>query len=84
MCKIVLAPDCTVCSLLGMNSQILNQVTELLHSNGINPTKELVFSTCLKTLFDAGVDTRTAFDFVLGDGRFDQFAGDLHAALNAR
>ena len=83
MCKKMLACSCTLCSVWRMNSQILNAVAELLRANGITPTKELVFSACLKSLLDSGVDTRTAFDFVLGAGAFDRFAGDLHAALRA-
>lgn len=67
-----------------MNSEQLNKVAELLCANGINPTKELVFSACLKTLFDAGIDTRTAFDAVLGHGAFDTLAGDLYAKLRAK
>ena len=81
MCNKRLALRCTVCSLVRMNHELLNKVAELLRSNGITPTKHLVFSACLKSLIDAGIDTRTAFDFVLGAGAFERFAGDLYAAL---
>lgn len=66
-----------------MTTTQLNAVAELLEANGIKATKEVVFSVCIKTLTDAGVTVRDAFDAVLGAGRLEQFAGDLHAALNA-
>jgi type II secretory pathway component PulF len=67
---------------VGMNSTTaLNQVAELLRSNGVTPTKEMVFTIALGTLVKAGTPVRDAFDMVFGAGSYVRAAGNLQAAL---
>ena len=55
-----------------MNADQLNAVANFLTSQGIEVTKELVFSVCIKTLVESGVPVADAVDSVLGSGRFDE------------
>jgi len=66
-----------------MTSEILNQAAEVLRVNGIEPTKDLVFSACIMTLTNLGMETREAVDTVLGTGRFNEIASKVYDNLNA-
>lgn len=43
-----------------------------------------LISTHIKMLLQQGVDVRTAFDQVLGEGSLDALASDLYDALRAK
>ena len=67
-----------------MNAAQLNQVAQMIEAQtGAAPTKEVVFSACILSLTQAGMDIKAAFDFVLGEGRFSEFASNLHNQLTA-
>lgn len=67
-----------------MNSTTLNALAAHIEATtGTKPTKDVVFSAAILALQSAGMDLAQAFDAVLGAGRFEQFAGSLHDALNA-
>lgn len=67
-----------------MTATQLNEVAKQIKEvTGEAPTKDFVLSLCIKTLTDAGVKVDKAFDFVLGDGRFDKLADDLYEQFTA-
>ena len=57
----------------------LNEVANLLGTTD----KNVVFSTVLKNLFQNGIATDVAFDFVFGEGAYKRFAGDIYTAIRA-
>lgn len=62
-----------------ITSEQLNAVSALLNTSD----KNVVISHCIKTLVEAGVDARVAFDAVLGTGAFNDVAGQLHDGLTS-
>lgn len=66
-----------------MTTAQLNAVASLLTANGIEATKDVVFSVCIKTLIEAGMPIEVAFDAVLGEGHYTKFSGNLYDALRA-
>ena len=58
----------------------LNQVAEILGTTD----KNVVFSTVLKTLVDAGIAINVAFDHLFGEGAYIKFAGEIYDALKAK
>jgi len=66
-----------------MDANTLNAVAAFLASQGITPTKELVFSACCKALMEAGMSAPEALNFVCGDGSFDRLVDSLFTAFNA-
>lgn len=63
-----------------MTAAELSQVAAILGTTD----KNVVFSFCIKTLIDAGVPVRDAFDRVLGEGRWNEMANDLYERFNAK
>jgi hypothetical protein len=59
-----------------MTTEQLNAVASLLNTTD----KNLVFSVCIKTLVDAGMDVAAATDAVLGAGRFMEIANAVYEA----
>ena len=57
-----------------MTTEQLNAVASLLNTTD----KNLVFSVCIKTLVDAGMDVAAATDAVLGAGRFMEIANAVY------
>ena len=57
----------------------LNEVANLLGTTD----KNVVFGAVLKNLFQNGIATDVAFDFVFGEGAYKRFAGDVYNALRA-
>lgn len=71
-----------------MNTEALNAAVEFLRSLGITvgndaASKNAVISLCIKTLVDAGIDAKTAFDSIVGAGCFDKLAADVYEGLSA-
>jgi len=66
-----------------MTTEQLNAVANLLESQGIKATKEMVFSVCIRTLVEAGASVRDAIDTVLGHGRYDELAETIYNELTA-
>jgi hypothetical protein len=46
--------------------------------------KNLVFTACIKTLVEAGIDAKLAMEFVLGKNKVDAMIGDLYDGLRAQ
>jgi hypothetical protein len=46
--------------------------------------KNLVFTACIKTLVEAGMDVKLAMEFVLGKNNVDAMIGDLYDGLRAQ
>ena len=80
-----------------MNTEALNAVKNLIvdfaNSNGIclitqfrtqDNFKKFVISLCFTELVKSGIRTETAFDFLLGDGAFNQMANDCWHAMQSR
>jgi hypothetical protein len=63
-----------------ITTEQLNAVAALLNTTD----KNLVFSVCIKTLVDAGMDVATATDAVLGAGRFMEIANAVYEGLTAK
>lgn len=66
-----------------MTTAQLNAVANLLEANGIEVTKELVFTVCIKTLVENGLPVREAIDTVLGEGRYQELASTIYDNLTA-
>jgi hypothetical protein len=62
-----------------MTAEQLNQAAALLGTTD----KNVVISACIKTLVDAGLDIRTAYDAILGKGAYNKMASELHDSFNA-
>lgn len=62
-----------------MNTQALNQIAAILGTTD----KNLVISVAIKTLVDAGMPIRQAYESILGEGSFEKMAFQMHAALTA-
>jgi hypothetical protein len=62
-----------------MTDDQLNAAANLLNTTD----KNLVISVCIKTLVNAGMPIKSAFDKVLGVGSYDKLAGDIWDAINA-
>ncbi len=63
-----------------ITTEQLNAVAALLGTTD----KNLVFSVCIKTLVDAGMDIADATDAVLGVGRFMEIASAVYEELTAK
>ncbi len=46
--------------------------------------KNLVFTACIKTLVEAGMDVKLAMEFVLGKNNVDSMINDLYDGLRAQ
>jgi hypothetical protein len=57
----------------------LNEVANLIGTQ----EKSVVFGAVLKSLFENGIATDVAFDFVFGQGAYQTFSGNLYDALKA-
>jgi hypothetical protein len=57
----------------------LNQIAALIGTND----RQVVISTAIKFLTDAGMALDAAFDAVFGEGAYVRMAGDLQAAMTA-
>jgi len=57
----------------------LNKVAEIIGTTD----KNVVFSVVIKSLTDAGVDIKVAFDMLFGEGAYMKFAGQIYDALRA-
>ena len=62
-----------------ITTEQLNAVANMLGTTD----KNLVFSACIKTLIEAGIDARAAFDFVCGKHNIDTVIGELYDGLRA-
>ena len=65
------------------NTAALNKIAALINSQGITPTKEMVISLAIKTLVDAGIKFRTAFEMILGEGSYETLTNSVYDQLNA-
>ena len=63
------------------NTALFNQVAEVLKSEGIEPTKNMVISIVIKTLTEAGLTVRDAFEGVMGEGSFNELAYSTYEQL---
>ena len=63
--------------MITITAATLNKVAALLNTTD----KNLVISVAIKTLVDAGVDLRDAFDAVLGEGAYMKMAGQVYHQL---
>ena len=63
-----------------ITTEQLNAVAALLDTTD----KNLVFSVCIKTLIEAGMDVAAATDAVLGAGRFMEIANSVYEELTAK
>jgi len=55
----------------------LNAIAKLIGTED----KSIVISMAIRTLCETGMQPSEAFDAVFGQGAFESFAGDIHAAL---
>jgi len=67
-------------TMMQITTEQLNAVAALLGTTD----KNLVFSVCIKTLVDAGMDIADATDAVLGVGRFMEIANAVYEELTAK
>jgi hypothetical protein len=58
----------------------LNAIASLFNTTD----KNLVFSVCIKTLVESGVDIAAATDAVLGAGRFMEITNAVYEGLAAK
>lgn len=58
----------------------LNQAAALLGTTD----KNLVFAAIIKTLVDAGLSVKEAFEAIFGEGSYDKFTGQVYEALRAK
>ena len=61
-----------------ITTEKLNQAAKLIGTTD----KKIVFSFCIKTLIDSGVEINEAIDSVLGSGMFKKLAGSIYDELN--
>lgn len=62
-----------------ITAQQLNQVSKLLGTTD----KSVVYGAVIKTLTEAGMTTRQAFDELFGAGAYEKTAGDIYDAIRA-
>jgi hypothetical protein len=58
----------------------LNQAAALLGTTD----KNLVFAAIIKTLVDAGLSVKEAFEAIFGEGSYVTFTGQVYEALRAK